>query len=88
MGACDKHCWLDANCPTLAGGKGLGLTSAQAARLLGVSPDTLADWRKRGMLAHHKIPGANGSFSYWYPLEALQAFERATYVSEWAAGNP
>ncbi len=65
----------------------LGLSSAAAARALGVSPDTLADYRDRGLIAHHKVPGRAGRFSYWYPREAIEDFRKATYVAPWGTGN-
>ena len=55
----------------------LVFTEAEAAKFLGVSRDTLAAWRKSGLISHTRYPQAKSdqlSDMYTYDLDDLKAF--------------
>lgn len=48
---------------------------AQAARVLGIAERTLRDWRKKGFIAHHALPGGR----IRYTVAQLMDFQRSTH---------
>jgi len=47
---------------------------AQAARVLGIAERTLRDWRKKGYIGHHELPGGR----IRYTVAQLMDFHRST----------